>query len=125
MPRKSPKLLMAAALSTLAFGGAFTATANADTATVGPWDLIESTAKTWGNYLTSDSAERFRWISDTAHSTRISVNSCYDYNSNVITDFPAHSTSYRSLGNWTDQCVALRGRSLYGNQNNLVGNFLF
>jgi hypothetical protein len=67
---------------------------------VGPWDLLPSVT-TWGapsEYTTSTSGQSFRWISDTAHSTIVSTNYCYDYSTYYANTFPAHSTSYQQDG---------------------------
>ena len=99
--------------------------AAADTFAVGPWTLYE-TYGTYSTYNETDSPDRFRWTTDNAHSSRVTIN--YPYNGSTLRtiEFPAHYMEYI----WFD-CVCsnyvqmqLRGRSLYGTQYNRYGNFI-
>lgn len=95
---------------------------------IGPWTLHSNTVSTYGNYNSSGRGEgvNYRWTVDTAHSTRVSMNLCSNYGVYSSVDIDAHIQSYKVVGYFgANQCLALRGRSLFGGQGSLYGNLLY
>ncbi len=119
--RCAARTLVAVVLAFLAVGSP----AAADTFAVGPWTLYESYG-TYSTYYETTSDDRFRWITDNAHSSRLSINDPYDGYPVRIIDFPAHYTSYIYFDCHCSNYVRmqLRGRSLYGTQYDRYGNFI-
>lgn len=119
-------VLLAVACAALLVGASKPTTASAEIAYIDFWTLTENVS-TYGNYRTINLQQRYRWGVDTAHSTRVSLNLCSNYNNYTSMDIPAHSQSYQYFPSlWSSNtCVALRGRSLYGTQANLFGYLLY
>jgi hypothetical protein len=91
------------------------------------WDLYEQvTNAPLGQRTTyNDPSDRqYRWDVDTAHTTRVSYNYCYDYSWFEVVEIPAHSQAWHTFTfdvNPPGDCVVLRGRSLLGTQYNRNG----
>lgn len=109
--------------------------ADAATNSVGPWDL-EPTPYIYGPtpgggspvrfYNNDRNSPRFRWSSNTAHSTGVRVVLCNGAAVGPYMDIPAHSTAYRTFNVFLNRptCFHLRGYSKLGVQSRLFGYLL-
>lgn len=99
--------------------------AQAGSAVVGPWTILDPTVTTWNAYYVDSNDQRFRWITDPPHSSRVSTNWCSDYSWYVRVHIGAHDTTYHSTHGWSiGTCIALRAVSEYGSQT-LYGSHLY